>query len=163
MSDKLFQCFIALCLVPCSKLQVPTYASCIASVDKALHVCDCMWWIGEHGGWCYFYPICSQNSSPSHVGHTHPLQLPYRLSEWRVGAAEICGDTWYLARGLYAGSLVPILQVGSSPARPSLTLQDILSRPVSLFLRAQGKPLGFQEQIWLVWGWFFFFWKCSVI
>lgn len=49
-----------------------------------------------------------------------------------------------------------ILQVGSSPARPSLTLQDILGRPVSLFLSAQGKPLRFQEQIWLVWGWVFF-------
>lgn len=98
--------------------------------------------------WCYFYPICSQNSSPRPAGHRHPLPLPYCLSEWRVGAAEVCRDTWYTARGLYAGSLVHIPQVGSHPAGPSLTLQDILSRPMSLFLCAQPKPRRFQGQIW---------------
>lgn len=72
-SAKLFQCFVSLWPAPYSSCKFPV-GHLVQPLDETLHVCDCVWWTGERstGGWCYFYPSCSQNSSPGQAGHTHP-------------------------------------------------------------------------------------------
>lgn len=84
--------------------------------------------------WCYSYSICSQNSSPSNRSNTSPpvAMLPVSVEG---GCSRGLQGHLVLGQG-YAGSFELILQVGSGPARPSSTLEDIFSRPVSPLLSA---------------------------
>lgn len=92
MAKKRFQGFTALSF---SLWQTASCLLILPSVDKTLPACDCTWGIGEHHGLVLFLSDLFPKQLP---------QLPHCLSERRVGAAEVCRVTWYLAMGCFGTS-----------------------------------------------------------
>lgn len=101
MSEKLFQGFITLCLVPCAKLQV-------ACFSWPLWTKPFMCVTARGNRRAPWFGAVFVRSVPKAAPPVAPL--PVREG---AGAAEVCKVTWRMqvqARGSHAGSLVHILQ-----------------------------------------------------